>query len=117
MLLLPKKKEDNGFTQNLRERLADSDSLVRTGFSVLEHDQNMPVSKSKANILLCNNGEEKDEIFNEDKSAVLCYRKEVFLLQRILVRNGFDTPKITSKLELGQCICTGASFLRTSMWC
>ena len=70
MLLLPKKKEDNGFTQNLRERLADSDSLVRTGFSVLEHDQNMPVSKSKANILLCNNGVEKEYLM-KIKSAVL----------------------------------------------
>jgi len=60
VLLLPKKKKDNGFTQNLRERLADSDSLVRTGFPVLKHGQNMPVSKSKANILLCNNGEKKE---------------------------------------------------------
>ena len=74
MLLLPKKKEDNGFTQNLRERLADSDSLVRTGFSVLEHDQNMPVSKSKANILLCNNGERKKNIYEDKK--VQCYAIE-----------------------------------------
>lgn len=105
MLLLPQKKKDNGFTQNLSERLADSDSLVRTGFIVLKHGQNMPVSKSKANILFCNNGEKK-RIFMKIKSAVLCYRKEAYLHQRILVRNGFETPKITPKLELGQCLRT-----------
>lgn len=71
MLLLPKKKKDNGFTQNLSERLADSDSLVRTGFPVLKHGQNMPVSKSKANILLCNNGVEKDDIYVDKKCSAM----------------------------------------------
>lgn len=36
----------------LEEGVADRDSLARTGFPVLEHDWNMPVSKYKANILL-----------------------------------------------------------------